>query len=196
VKSARQALDDDGKAQRFIKTIHGRGFRFAAEVSAARDTVPAEEPSAEAAAPLARPSIAVLPFRRVGDPGPYAAIADALPHELIAELARVRWLFVTARGSSFRLRAPGPDVIEAGRLLGVRYCVAGAVEVAGSSLAVTAELVDTRDGGVAWAERFAGSVDDVHGFREEIRSRILAALEIQIPLHEAALARLTVTENL
>src|SRR5690606_25790009 len=73
VKSARQALDDDGKAQRFIKTIHGRGFRFAAEVSAARDTVPAEEPSAEAAAPLARPSIAVLPFRRVGDPGPYAA---------------------------------------------------------------------------------------------------------------------------
>ena len=32
--------------------------------------------------------------------------------------------------------------------------------------------------------------------RADIRSRILAALEMQIPLHEAALARLTVTENL
>src|SRR5690606_25326341 len=43
---------------------------------------------------------------------------------------------------------------------------------------------------------FAGTVDDVHAFREDIRSRILAALEIQIPLHEAMQARLTVTENL
>ena len=30
IKSARKALGDSGKAQRFIKTIHGRGFRFIA----------------------------------------------------------------------------------------------------------------------------------------------------------------------
>jgi tetratricopeptide (TPR) repeat protein len=36
----------------------------------------------------------------------------------------------------------------------------------------------------------------VHRVREEIRSRILAALEVQIPAHEAALARLSVTEKL
>jgi len=56
------------------------------------------------------PSIAVLPFRLVGDAGTYAAIADALPHELITELSRLRWLFVTARGSSFRLRDPDADM--------------------------------------------------------------------------------------
>jgi tetratricopeptide (TPR) repeat protein len=39
-------------------------------------------------------------------------------------------------------------------------------------------------------------MDDVHAMRSEIRSRILTALEIQIPLHEAAQAQLTVTENL
>ena len=161
-----------------------------------RDAASPQPPPVEAAIPPARPSIAVLPFRLVGGGGPYDAIADALPHELIAELARVRWLFVTARGSSFRLRAPDLDLIEAGRLLGVRYCVSGAVAVAGTDLAITVELVDTRDGGIVWAERFAGAVDDVHGFREEIRSRIVAALEIQIPLHEALHARLTVTEDL
>ena len=32
IKSARQALGDSGKAQQFIKTIHGRGFRFIADV--------------------------------------------------------------------------------------------------------------------------------------------------------------------
>jgi formylglycine-generating enzyme required for sulfatase activity/DNA-binding winged helix-turn-helix (wHTH) protein len=32
IKTARQALGDDGSAQRLIRTIHGRGFRFVGEV--------------------------------------------------------------------------------------------------------------------------------------------------------------------
>jgi len=209
VKSARKALGDDGKAQRYIKTVHGQGFRFVAEVHAERD-----EPAVRAArdsgptdsdqpgpAPLAaeassQPSIAVLPFQPLGEAGPYAAIADALPHDLITELSRLRWLFVTARGSSFRLRAMDPDMREVGRLLGVRYCLSGTVEVTGRRLAVTTELVDARGGGIVWAERYTGSIDDVHAVRTEIRSKILTALEIQIPLHEAAQARLVSTENL
>ena len=138
----------------------------------------------------------MLPFRLVGDAGPYVAVADALPHDLITELARLRWLFVTARGSSFRLREPSPDILEVGRLLGVRYCLSGTVDVADHNLTVTTELAETRGGGVIWAERYAGSIDDVHAVRTEIRSKILTALEIQIPLHEAARARLMGTENL
>jgi TolB-like protein len=196
VKSARQALGDDGKSQRYIRTVHRQGFRFVASVRVEQD-----EPSAVATPtappePAARPSIAVLPFRLVGDAGPWAPIAEALPHELIAELSRLRWLFVTARGSSFRLRAADVDMGEVGRLLGIRYCLSGTVEVANSKLTVTVELVDTRSGGVVWADRFTGGIDAVHPIRTEIRARILAALEIQIPLHEASLARLAVTENL
>jgi DNA-binding winged helix-turn-helix (wHTH) protein len=41
VKSARQVLGDDGRRQRFIRTIHGRGFRFVAEC-AHRDDVGSE----------------------------------------------------------------------------------------------------------------------------------------------------------
>jgi TolB-like protein len=196
VKSARQALGDDGKSQRFIKTVHRQGFRFVASVRAERDAPALVEAPTTRPEPAERPSIAVLPFRLVGDAGPWTAIADALPHELIAELSRLRWLFVTARGSSFRLRATDIDPGEIGRLLGVRYCLSGTVEVAGPRLAVTVELADTRSGGVVWADRFAGAIDDVHPIRAEIRARVMAALEIQIPLHEANLARLTVTENL
>ena len=192
IKSARQALGDDGKTQRFIRTLHRQGFRFVAEARIS----PGAGPSTPPAEPLPRPSIAVLPFRLMGAAGPYAAIAQALPHELITELSRLRWLFVTARGSSFRLRACDVDMGEVGRLLGVRYCLSGTVETTATRLAVTTELVDTRDGGVVWAERFAGTMDDVHGVRAEIRARTLSALEIQIPLHEAALARLGVSEDL
>src|SRR4030081_3873870 len=38
VKSARQALGDDGKSQRFIKTLHRQGFRFVANVKVSRGT--------------------------------------------------------------------------------------------------------------------------------------------------------------
>ena len=199
VKSARKALGDDGISQRFIRTIHRQGFRFVADANVARAANADHRYETVTVQPIGeinRPSIAVLPFRNIGVAGAYAAIADALPHELIAELARLRWLFVTARGSSFRLRGSDADTAEVGRLLGVRYCLSGAVEIVGASLVVTVELSDTRDCGVVWAEHFAGSIDDVHQIREDIRSKILAALEIQIPLHEATLARLVVTENL
>jgi len=208
IKSARKALGDDGRAQRYIRTLHGRGFRFVAEVRSrpsAPETVRADAPGAGPATgeaegahpkPAARPSIAVLPFRRLGDAGPYTALADALPDELIAELSRLRWLFVTSRASSFRLRDSGLGAEEVGRLLQVRYCLSGTLELVGSGLVVTAELADTRDGGVVWAERFAGALDDVHALREEIRSRILTALEIRIPLHEASLARGQACEDL
>lgn len=198
IKSAREALGDDGKTQRFIRTLHGRGLRFVAEARLTGDPPavgPAPEPAPVPADPGPRPSIAVLPFRLLGDPGPCAAIAEALPHELITDLARLRWLFVTARGSSFRLGASG-DPGEAGRLLGVRYCLVGVMELAGPSLLATVELVDTRDSGVVWAERFTRTLDDVHAVREEIRCHILSALEVHIPLHEAARARLSVTEDL
>ena len=177
IKSARKVLGDDGKAQRFIKTIHGQGFRFVAEVHLHRDdatlatrtatapesTNPNQAPVAESAS---RPSIAVLPFRLIGETGPYATIAEGLPHELITELARLRWLFVVARGSSFRLRGDEFDAREVGKTLGVRYCLAGTVEVAKQHLTVTTELIDTRGGDVVWGERYTGFVDDVHAVRK------------------------------
>lgn len=209
VKSLRKLLDDDGRTQRYIRTVHSKGFRFVADVRVeqdnaavsaglfdGRDDVELIATESAGTGPGRRPSIAVLPFRQVGETGPYGAIADGLPHELITELARLRWLFVIARGSSFRLRGDELDLREVGRLLGVRYCLSGAVEVSGRRLAVTTELVDTRGGEVVWGERFRGGIDDLHALRAEIRAKILTSLEIQIPMHEAVDARLASTDNL
>jgi TolB-like protein/virulence-associated protein VagC len=205
IKSARRALGDDGKSQRYIRTIHGSGFRFVAE-ALRKDARTGSITSSgscqgldgvsgpEAAA--AKPSIAILPFRLVGNAGPYATIADALPHELIAELSRLRWLFVIARGSSFRFRAAEPDILRVGEALNVRYCLSGAVEIAGKATNVTVELAATRNGEVIWGERFASEIGDIFEIRTRIVASIVSALEIQIPLNEARAARLRGTENL
>jgi len=208
VKSARAALGDDGKSQQFIKTIHGQGYRFVAQAKADRSptVAAAADPAASKDSSVAdlvqrldrlsRPSLAVLPFRFVAGDQRYATLANALPDELITDLARLHWLLVTARGSSFRVRAPDADFGDIGRLLGVRYYLSGAIEASADSLVVIVELVDTSNGAVIWADRFAGRVDDVHTMREQIRAQVLVALELRIPLHEASLARLAPVENL
>lgn len=207
VKTARQALGDDGKSQQFIKTLHGQGYRFVAKARAVRTATAASSIETNTPDPalvdmvqrldkMSRPSLAVLPFRYVAGDERYAALATALPDELITDLARLRWLLVTARGSSFRLGAPKADYGDIGRLLGVRYCLSGSVEVSADRLVVLVDLVDTHDDAVIWADRFSGRIDDVHAMRDEIRSKVLMALEIRIPLHEASLARLASVDNL
>ncbi|MGH8187332.1 MAG: winged helix-turn-helix domain-containing tetratricopeptide repeat protein, partial [Steroidobacteraceae bacterium] len=209
VKSARQALGDDGKSQQFIRTIHGQGYRFVAQARISRSAAAAPDAQrrgdeadhglvdlVQRLDRISRPSLAVLPFRFVGSDERYAALASALPDELITDLAQLRWLFVTARGSSFRLRPPDADLGDIGRLLRVRYCLWGTMELSDRRLVVIVELVDTADGGVVWADRFSGRIEDVHTMREQIRSQVLAALEIRIPLHEASRARLIAVENL
>jgi TolB-like protein/DNA-binding winged helix-turn-helix (wHTH) protein len=209
VKSARQALGDDGQSQRFIRTIHRQGFRFVAEARVVRASAlqPGDRIGDSGVAPgiaaqvhqldrLSRPSVAVLPFRLIGDHARHGALASALPDELITELSRLRWLFVTARGSSFRLQATDVGSRDIGRLLGVRYYVTGTLEVANPRLAVTVELVDAQDDGIVWAERYEGRIDDVHSIREAIRTQVLLALDLHIPMHEAALARLKMPGDL
>ncbi|MEL6963561.1 MAG: winged helix-turn-helix domain-containing protein [Pseudomonadota bacterium] len=207
IKSARQILGDSGAEQHFIRTVHGQGFRFVGNVSRVtpshapkielplqlHDPIP---PKTKGRGETTKPSIAVLPFHVLGEAGPYASIADALPHDLISALARLRWLFVIARGSSFRFRAPDPDMAEVGALLKVRYCLTGMVEVFGNAIVITVELTDTRDGGVLWADRFKATIDDVHDIRSQIISSVVAALELQIPLNEARIARLATPECL
>ena len=72
IKSARQVLGDSGKAQQFIKTIYGKGFRFVADVRFAHSTsmvLPGDGTKNPDVAiePSQRPSIAVLPFRNLAD---------------------------------------------------------------------------------------------------------------------------------
>lgn len=132
-----------------------------------------------------RPSIAVLPFEMLSHDLPYETLADAVAHDLIVELSRLRWLFVIARGSSFRFRGPGLDFPAIGRALGVRCCLSGSLAIHGKVSVVTVELAHAQDGRVVWADRFEGPFDDLLTLRAAIAARIVTAVEVRIPLEEA-----------
>ena len=196
IKSARQALGDSGASQHMIRTVHGRGFQFVCPQT--RSALPdhparAAQPSSETATlsiAQERPSIAVLPFALVNPGSDDAGWTEALPHDLIAELSRLHWLFVIARGSSFRFSSASANIREVGAALGVRYCLTGTVEHIASTTALTIELANTHDCGVVWSERYRVGAGQVHEVRAQIAADVLAALEVRIPAHEASRSRL------
>lgn len=198
IKSLRQALGDDGKAQRYVRTLHGQGFRFIGEVTTDSTIIvsPSPEAPAEPAQASSRPSIAVLPFRTLAPGERATGIADALPHDLITELSRLHWLFVIARGSSFRFRDPDTDIGAVRDALKVRYVLSGTVEPGNQRIAIQVELCDTDDQGIVWSERFDTPMDGIHDVREAIVRAVITALEIRIPLNEARRARLRSPEQL
>lgn len=202
LKSLRRALGDDGDAQRFVRTLRGRGFRFVGNVShqpvaPARLRLTDESGTAtDAAQSGSRPRLAILPFRQLGPSSGFDIVADAVPADLIVSLSRLRWLQVLAQETTFRLREAQspPQPVTAG--LGATYALSGVIEHAARRILILIELSDLRSGAVVWAEQFHGSLEDIHQTRAEIAAAVLAALEIQIPLNEALRARSWPTEQL
>lgn len=198
VRSARQAVDDDGVQQKVIQTVHGRGFRFIAEV---KTTTPARIASGTAiTAPpehlTGRPSIAVLPFRPLGVEPDLGVLAEAIPHEIIEALSRLRWLAVIARGSSFRFGTGASDLDLVATALSARYVLTGIIECRGAGVAVTLELVEAHSRQVLWADRLEAPLDRLDELRSRIVAHLVAALETHIPFNEARIAQLGTCEDL
>jgi len=170
IKSARQALDDDGNAQRLIKTVHGQGFRFLGRIEAV-EAVAAASPAPTSAQAwvrevLARPVLAVLPFE-TGGSGEDAYFADGIAEELIAELASWRWFPILSRDSSFdRSHASLPASARAAAM-GARYAVAGRVARSGDSLRLSAELLDTATDTQLWSARYDGRAAEFLGLNRQ-----------------------------
>jgi TolB-like protein len=211
IKAARQAVGDDGRAQRLIRTVHKRGFRFVGMVEtgdaqakagraspgyAAREAVlpEAELFTATAVQLPSEPSVAILPFQTIGEPS--GVLAEGLAHDLITRLGRARWLFVIARGSAFRFRGADRDPAGVAATLGVRYVAHGAVQTAGRRVRVHAALTDRTSGAEIWSEQYDRSRDDLFAVQTEISDSIAASVESQIEFSERGRSLLKPPENL
>lgn len=132
-------------------------------------------------APARRASLAVMPFIDDSpDAGARGGAADALAHDVITRLAKLRSLFVIAQGTVFALheRRIGPE--EAGRMLNVDYVVGGSVRRQGARMAVAVELIETRTARIVWAESFNHRADDAFLVLDEIGNRIVASIASEI----------------
>ena len=179
VKAARRALGDDGQKQQFIKTVHGRGFRFVGDVVApGTEPVVAEQPGPTRERVFS--SIAVLPFNNMSADPDQAFFADGLCEDIITMLAKIPGLGVAARNSSFVYRDTAVDIREVGTKLNVATILEGSVRRVGDTLRVTGQLIDTATGAHLWADRYDRQVEDVFVLQDEMTREIVSALQVSL----------------
>jgi len=183
INAARKALQDDGKAQRLIRTIPRKGFRFVGdcvEVSApARPAAIAPEPVAAAIA-SERPAIAVLAFDNMSDDPDQDYFCDGISEDILTALSRARWFLVIARNSSFTYKGRNVHIRQIASELGVRYVVEGSVRKERNRVRITAQLNDATTGSHLWAEHYDRELVDVFAVQDEITNAIVTAIEPQI----------------
>lgn len=189
INAARQALGDDGKSQKMIRTVSRRGFLFVPEteiVDAATAPIDSHKtgdlPDAEARAGSEKPSIVVLPFENLsGDPG-QSFFSDGIADDIITDLSRYGELFVIARHSAFAFHDRDGSAYDFARELGVAYALEGSVRRGAGRVRVTVQLIDVATRNTLWAERFNREVEDILDVQEEIATVIVNTLVGQVSL--------------
>lgn len=154
-----------------VETAQGRGYRL---VGLKRD------PAISSQLPLPlpdRPSIAVLPFQNMSSDPEQDYFADGMVDDIVTGLARIRWLFVIARNSSFIYKGRAVDVRQVGQELGVRYLLEGGVRKAGNLVRVSAQLIEAETGAQLWAQRYERTLDDIFAVQDEIAMSVVSAIE-------------------
>ncbi len=99
------------------------------------------------------PWIAVIPFA-AGTDEESLALADGLTDDITTGIARFPYLSVVAAHSDRQQKGATADAKQIGSALGARYILEGGIRRAGSTMRISARLVDASSGAHLWAERF------------------------------------------
>ena len=160
-----------------VKNIAQPVHVYRIETRAESKSATPDDPESAMLALPDRPSIAVLPFTNMGGDVEQDYFADGMVEDIITGLARIKWLFVIARNSSFAYKGRSVDVKQAGRELGVRYVLEGSVRKASSRVRVTAQLIEAETGRHVWADRYDRTLEDVFALQDELTMSVVAAIE-------------------
>lgn len=177
LKAARKAVGDNGRAQRIIKTVHGRGYQFVASLSEGStdsETTPTAAIDISTSGELRKPSILVLPFSgRSSDPGD-KYFAQGITDEVRMCLSRFKQILVIARESSMELESM--DALSAASRLGVDYVLDGSVQRSGELVRISTRLMKGISGEQLWAEQYERQYKDIFQLQDDIANKITSTL--------------------
>jgi len=123
------------------------------------------------------PSVAVLPFVNMSSDPEQEYFSDGISEEILNVLTRIPNLKVAARTSSFQFKGKNLDIADIGRQLQVNHLLEGSVRKSGSTLRITAQLIEADTGFHLWSETFDRKLEDVFAIQDEIAASIATALQ-------------------
>jgi serine/threonine-protein kinase len=127
-----------------------------------------------------RKSVAILPFKNLGNDKESAFYEFSLADAVITELARVRSLVVRASSVIVKYQGRTVDPAAAGRELGVDAILTASFLRSGDRLRVTAQLLDVGTSEILWSDRLDADASDVIGVQDTIVSHIVEGLRLEL----------------
>lgn len=125
-------------------------------------------------------SIAVLPFVNMSDDPNNEYFSDGISEELLNVLVRVEGLRVASRTSSFAFKGKDTSIPQIANSLGVDHILEGSVRKAGTTVRVTAQLIDARTDKHLWSETYDRKLEDIFAIQDEISAHIVEALKVAL----------------
>jgi len=127
-----------------------------------------------------RNSIAVLPFVNMSSDAEQEFFSDGITEEILNALASVQELKVAGRTSSFAFKGQNDDLRRIGKALGVENILEGSVRKAGTTVRITAQLIQVEDGFHLWSATYDRELTDVFAIQDEIANEILKQLRSKL----------------
>ncbi|HEX2271785.1 MAG TPA: protein kinase, partial [Pyrinomonadaceae bacterium] len=127
-----------------------------------------------------RKSVAILPFKNIGNDREIDFYQFSLADAVITELARVRSLVVRPSSVIVKYQNREVDPGEAGRDLSVDAILTATFLRASEKLRVTAQLLDVRTSEILWSERIDADASDIIGVQDIIVQRIVEGLRLEL----------------
>jgi serine/threonine protein kinase/tetratricopeptide (TPR) repeat protein len=127
-----------------------------------------------------RKSVAILPFKNIGNDREIDFYQFSLADAVITELARVRSLVVRPSSVIVKYQNKTVDPADAGRELRVDAILTATFLRAGDRLRVTAQLLDVRTSEILWSERIDADASDIIGVQDTIVQRIVEGLRLEL----------------
>lgn len=168
IKRLRQCLADSAMNPRLIKTLPGRGYRFAVPTEPIRPVSSDDADPSEAR----EPRLSVLPFRNLsGDPAEEHLVIG-LTDALVTALTKVPKLHVISRRGAASNKRSDRAMAATGRMMKVDAVVRGTVVRSGNCVRVTVQLLDVATEEYLWAENYDYTLSDILAFHSDVSGAI------------------------
>lgn len=140
-------------------------------------------------------SVAILPFKNLGNDPASNFYEFALADAVITELAQLRSLVVRPSSVIAKYQGSEIDPRDAGNELRVQAVLSAGFLRGGDKIRVTAQLLDVASGEILWSDRIDAEGNDILTIQDGIAQRILEGLRLELSDKEAEKLGRRMTEN-
>lgn len=140
-------------------------------------------------------SIAVLPFKFLGNDKENQQLADGITEGFINRLNQIGNLKVISRTSSEHYRESGKSAPEIGRELNVAYILEGSIQCYQNTSRISVQLIDAKKDQHILSEQFDRELEDIFALQSSIVKQVAERLQMTLTTDEIARIDKVPTKN-